>query len=165
MFVENFQCFKFVLEQKGKRGFICFFSSVILGFSSTIIPPVPMALLKAQQFSLSSKSSDSRKGWVADPALQQERGNQSVCAPHQLRGELQTKVFAPSPGHTGRTSGYSLLCCLCKSPKIPPELGSIASLLPSALKLTVESDCFSLQPVIWRLLQILDPFGARYFRF
>lgn len=109
MFVENFQCFKFVLEQKGKRGFICFFSSVILGFSSTIIPPVPMALLKAQQFSLSSKSSDSRKGWVADPALLQEWGNQSVCAPHQLRGELQTEVFAPSPGHTGHQGTH---CCV-----------------------------------------------------
>lgn len=89
---------------------------------------------------------------------------------------MQTEVFASSPGYTGHWGTHetdSYFVCLYTAfvyipqhrKRYPVHWGSIASLLPSALKLTVKSDCFSLQPVIWRLLQVLDPFGARYFQF
>lgn len=172
MFVENFQCFELVLEQKWKQRFICFFSSIIVGLSSTLILPSPseMALSEPSQF-----LTVIQKGLGGRSCIAAKMGNKSVCAPHQLRGELQTEVFASSPAHTGHQGAheadffvvylYSAFVNPQYRRRYPMYWGSTPSLLPSALKLTVQSDCLSLQPVIWRLLQILDPFGARYFQF
>lgn len=51
VFVEMFQSFEWDPEHKWKQDFICFFSSLILGFSSTITLPSPseMALSEAGQ--------------------------------------------------------------------------------------------------------------------
>lgn len=56
-FVENFQCFELVLEQKWKQGLLCFFSSIILWFSGMIILPSPSETLLSETWQFLTLSS------------------------------------------------------------------------------------------------------------
>lgn len=104
-FVENFQCFALVLEQKWKQGFLYFFSSIILWFSSMIILPSPKetVLSETRRFlTVIQPVVPTRKGWEGDSALLQEWRNKSQRELHASSGEsVQTEMSASSAGHAG----------------------------------------------------------------
>lgn len=173
VFVENFQCFKLFWSRNESKASSASLAAWAWGSPAQLSPSSPseVAFSEARQFLtvIHEFCLPERVGRLILPCSKWE--NKSVCAPYQFRTELQTEVFASSPGHTGGHSWNRLLCCfliysLCK-PSVQEKTSPVLGINCFIASQSIKSHCAKWLPFLAtsNLEIATDPFGARYFQF